>query len=100
MRRQLTRRAAMVTAAGLALSALPGCGGGGLLLRLPWKQIVSAVIRFAKTNGKWILVLIGVGDAGESVSQEVELDSDQIESVTVELKDGTKHTLKPTKEAK
>jgi hypothetical protein len=89
----------MVTAAGVALSALPGCGGG-LLLRLPWTKIVSAVLRFAKTNGKWILVLIGVGDAGEAVSKEVELDSDQIESVTIKLKDGTKQTIKPTKEAK
>jgi hypothetical protein len=98
MRQQMTRRAAMVLAAGACLTALPGCGGS-ILLRLPWKQIVSAVIRFVKTNGKWILVLIGIGEDGEAVSEEIELDSDQIESVTIELKDGTKKTIKPTRDA-
>ena len=62
--------------------------------------MVSAVIRFLKDRRTWALILTGITAARESESKEVSLDSDDTRSVTVELKEGSKHTTTPTKEGK
>lgn len=93
----ISRRTAMAAMAGVAVACLPGCGALAAL-KVPFVRLVGAVIQRAPQAGKWLLVITGVMDNGQTESRTFGADSDEVKSVTVELKDGSKHTITPTKD--
>lgn len=69
-RGSIARRAALAALAALAGPVsvpFTGCGTPAVL-RLPRAKILGAVVRFVKDHGHWILVLVGLGEAGQRVS--------------------------------
>jgi hypothetical protein len=100
MNRLMGRRTAIALMAGSVMASLPGCGVNNLVVRVPWAKVVSALVKFVKATGKWILLLVGMTVSGETEVREFDLESSQIEAVTVELKDGSKVTIRPKTEGK
>jgi len=103
-KRLITRRQIAVLAAGLVGAGLSGCGAVApaakvvieALKRVPWDKVSTIVVNLITGTA----ALIGIVD-GKEVKAEVSLTPEEIEkikkgeSVEVEVKNGSKETIKP-----
>jgi Mn2+/Fe2+ NRAMP family transporter len=105
----LTRRQAVAAGVGVIAAGLSGCGAaapaGRVVLeglkRVPWDKVSTIVVNVLTG----IAVVIGLVD-GKEVKAEVSLTKAELEEikkgywVVVEVKDGSKDTVKPKVEGK
>jgi len=90
---------AVLALAGSVAVTQPGCVPASVLVRVPWTKVFSVVLRFVKDRQVWVLILTGLNGSGQTEIKEVPVSSADMSVVTVELKDGSKQTMTPTKES-
>jgi hypothetical protein len=101
----VSRRVAMLAAAGCVFGTLPGCGpakkvAATVHARVPWLKIIIVIIDLLVGGGATATVR-GEDADGNEQSIKVTLTPEQLKevqekgSVTIELGDGTKKTVTP-----
>jgi hypothetical protein len=91
------RRAALGLMAGLILGSVSGCQAAAFIIRLPWDRITQVAVNLTQL----VITIWGWLD-GEEVRTERALTEDEArrfangEEIVIELKDGTKQTVRPT----